>query len=432
MNEFKIDLQPLGPVRDTPSPHGIRIAIGEAVLSRLIRTHDNKQGDYLFAPAEQLAFWLTDNWWRLRWESIPREGRTPAWRQAHDMSSIGGGYAWPKIAVIGGDDRLGLISIADSEPTVGPVRYLTNALQYINAGQFEREVDRFFERVLDDRILSADEQAALGAQIAALRRERVHPDYARWRMFEARLGFDPDQAPEAVICAALKLARQYGVSGTGEAMTAAPGLAAAKTLHDVIDAASKLRSRCDHVSDYVDRVTVERQPDAPPWVIAEKVAQDVRDVAGTDGGPLRNQRLAELLGVSASWLKAQSRAEGKPPYGLRLQHDDGRQSIVSRNNRRFDACRALGDAVWSSGGEDRIGPLADTKTLRQKFQRAFAQSLLCPYEDLRAYMNTERPDDDDITAAARYFHVSERMVQSILINKGIIQRDEFAERLEVA
>jgi hypothetical protein len=76
--------------------------------------------------------------------------------------------------------------------------------------------------------------------------------------------------------------------------------------------------------------------------------------------------------------------------------------------------------------------MTSTKTGRQKFQRAFAQSLLCPYDDLLAYMNTEDPIEDDISAAARHFHVSERVIQTTLVNKHRIDRQRFDEMVEAA
>ena len=69
-----------------------------------------------------------------------------------------------------------------------------------------------------------------------------------------------------------------------------------------------------------------------------------------------------------------------------------------------------------------MGPLAASKTARQKFQRAFAQSLLCPYDDLVAYIGTTDPTEGDVAAAARNFHVSERVVRTVLVNKHIWDR----------
>ena len=86
--------------------------------------------------------------------------------------------------------------------------------------------------------------------------------------------------------------------------------------------------------------------------------------------------------------------------------------------------------VWS--GNDALGPLSTAKSERQKFQRAFAQEFLCPFEDLQAYIPAQQPADDDIHAAARHFHVSERLIQTTLVNHNIIDRKTFEQMVEAA
>ena len=50
--------------------------------------------DYLVAPPVQLAFWLVDNWWRIRWECHPdlRDDH-PNGGLLHELSAIGGGMS---------------------------------------------------------------------------------------------------------------------------------------------------------------------------------------------------------------------------------------------------------------------------------------------------------------------------------------------------
>jgi Zn-dependent peptidase ImmA (M78 family) len=76
--------------------------------------------------------------------------------------------------------------------------------------------------------------------------------------------------------------------------------------------------------------------------------------------------------------------------------------------------------------------MARSKTARQKFQRAFAQALLCPHEDLVDYVGTENPSGDDLSAAARHFRVSEQVVRTILVNKDIIGRERLEDQVEAA
>ena len=81
---FKIDIErdhSTGP----DDPHRIAIRSGARVFTHLLRGGANEPDDYLVAPPAQLAFWIIDNWWRLRWECIPVIGMTASWRLAHDL-----------------------------------------------------------------------------------------------------------------------------------------------------------------------------------------------------------------------------------------------------------------------------------------------------------------------------------------------------------
>ena len=86
--------------------------------------------------------------------------------------------------------------------------------------------------------------------------------------------------------------------------------------------------------------------------------------------------------------------------------------------------------MWS--GDDALGPLSAAKSERQKFQRAFAQAFLCPFADLQGYIDTEEPGEDDIHAAARHFHVSERLIHATLYNNHIIDQASFEQMVDAA
>lgn len=103
---------------------------------------------------------------------------------------------------------------------------------------------------------------------------------------------------------------------------------------------------------------------------------------------------------------------------------------TSARPRRFELARAIGEAAWDSRAI--FAPLSRAKTDRQKFQRAFAQSLLCPFDDLMAYINTPNPTDRDVVEAAEYFHVSDGVVRTVLVNKEVLPRERLEDRLEAA
>jgi Zn-dependent peptidase ImmA (M78 family) len=174
---------------------------------------------------------------------------------------------------------------------------------------------------------------------------------------------------------------------------------------------------------------------APPWQAAEQAADWMRIGLGIGRGPLRNKRLAELLGTRKEAFDLPRPSVETRPYGLRLKDESGsRDRIVLRSRwpqaRRFEMARALGDAIWAD--HDRLGPLASSNTSRQKFQRAFAQSLLCPFDDLMAYMGAERPGASDVEAAARHFHVSEQVVRTVLVNKGVLGQANLSGQEQVS
>ena len=431
MSTFRLDIES-GVDASWDDPQGISLSVGETCFTELIRHGEDRTDRYLRAPPIQLAFWITDNWWRLRWEPVVSRQLDPAWRLAHELSAIGGGYIWPGLRIWGEDSRVGFASRSDPDSVDFALRFTTDAVEFVSADAFESSVDKFLQSAVDAR--STDTEA-LKAQYVALKEEQADDDAATWRRLEAKLGYDVDDAPDGLVHALAGLAESYGYEGVEEAIVARQGETAASSLETEITAAEKSRVVCEMRHAVHAAGPVRQFPGWPVWQCAEEAATNVRRGLGAEAGPLRNTRLSELLGISRHHFRSHaSRATG-PGYGLRLRKGDGERNVVALKSpwaqgRRFEMCRALGDAIWS--GNDAMGPITRTRTARQKFQRAFAQSLLCPYEDLLSYMGTRQPSEEDMSAAARHFHVSERVVQTVLVNKGDIDRQRFAEMEEAA
>jgi hypothetical protein len=423
MRDFEIDIQPIeGSEPDGPAS----LAIGSrgVVFTHLLRQGANAPSDHLEAPPGQLAFWLVDNWWRLRSECVPAAGPSTEWRLAHDLAGLSG-FAWPRLAIWGEGDRVGLSSRSDPMGVVGPVRYLTDALTYVPAAAFEREVDEFLHGVAAERAQFMSDAQALRAQVATLGEERADPDIAAWRRLEAQLGYDVDQAPEALMEALAGLQRDYGAGAVAEAAMATQGDHAAEVLKAEIETANAYHWQCDlrRAAKQVDHVAHDGQE--PPWSLGEAAAAAVRAAIVQKNAPLTNAVLSDVLGVrSAAFKTLETAAPRELAYGLRLNTGRRRGEVVAlasrwSADRRFEFSRALGDAVWAEG--EYLGPLTRAKTERQKFQRAFAQSLLCPYEALLSYIGDDM-SDGALAAASRHFRVSERLVRSVLVNKGKLAR----------
>jgi hypothetical protein len=352
-------------------------------------------------------------------------------------------------------------------------------LMFVRSEQFVRECDEFIRNAMDEYAETKSDRSALRTLMTSLELEREDPDISVWRQLEARLGFDPDDAPDRTMETLAGFAAEYGQAAIDEAATAMPGEGSGDTLRREIEAANDARVECDFsaavgalapfLGSFGNQANGRKQaPDLalqetrrggpehsktfelphetlwlPPWELAEARAESLRITLGVKAGPLRNAALSEVLGTSATSFRTSAAPfDLALPYSLRLAvNDNMRNRVVVRSrwphDRRFEIARALGDALWAEDG--RIGPIAGSKTARQKFQRAFAQSLLCPYPDLIAYIGSDQPTEEDISAAARHFHVSERLVRTVLVNKRVMPRgrlehplyqDERSERLD--
>ena len=435
MTDILIHLASL-PSEDAGDVRGLSIRAKGVVLTSLLREELNEPDDFVRVPAARFGFWLVDNWWRLRWECRPPNGITLEWRQAHDLASIGGGYAWPRVTLWGEGARMVIIGRADPPGMVGPVRFLQDAITFVDATEDEAAIDRVLVECA--HAASGEDHTALSALIDALIAERVDPEATNWRRLEAMAGFDPDRAPEAMIDQLQALTEQFDRRDVEEAVSAAPGPHSAQTLNTMLNQTPD--SVFANVSFNAAVNISGHQPGAisdswqlpsvgnEPWRLAEAVASRLRAALGVGAMPLRNKRVAELVDTPPTLFRTRP-AEGKReqlPYGLRLQSSRGDgQKVLLRarwsHDRRFELMRTLGDAIWTEISS--FGPTSLAATARQKFQRAFAASLLCPASGLMSFLGIDNPSDEDISAAARYFHVSERVVRSVLVNKRLMERE---------
>lgn len=419
---------------ESNSPHAIKIQVGSTVLTRLFRFNASSPDEYLNAPPLQLAFWLVDNWWRLRWECAPIGKPTADWLLSHCMSSIGGGFAWPRVTFWGDGALVTIKCLSDPVNVLSPVRFLSDALQYVDPLEFESAVDRFFTRCTDEIADFGNDRLALLSQVDALNSERNDPRTAAWRRLEAQSGYDVDQAPDDMMMAIARLIGRYGESGVDEAVQGAPGAESAIILSDEIALARQRGFQCDF-SAVVDAVTaLDKDIVEPAWITAEGSAGELRKLLVPKGGRLSDRKLLDLVGLDVRALD-QDKGSTNLAYGLRLKEKgNGKHRVLFKSrwksSRRFELARAIGDVVWKTG--DKLGPLTDSKTARQQFQRAFSQSLLCPFDELKNYIGTDQPSSEDISAASKHFDVSEGVVRTTLVNKGVIDRsqlDEFSDAM---
>jgi hypothetical protein len=350
------------------------------------------------ASAYHLALWLTANWWRLRWEP---ERSTTDWRLSHQISAAGAGFAWPSLTFASDGDFILVRNVPTEVTAISPVRYIRNVCLNVRVTSFEAAVEGFVEAVLSRLSGLGCGGSNLSLLAEELRDERSDPELSSWRKLEALLGFDPDAAPEEL---ASKLAEEKARIGEG-----------------AIDELAFRSEVVDEIAWDLDGLACEL-----PWKMAERAAKAARSAWGLARGPIDNARLAELLGVPQTAITEDYSKKSQLAAGYRNGKANGRIGIVLKSpypeNRRFELMRIIGDCLIAESG-DHLLPVTRAKTFRQKFQRAFAQEVLCPWADLDGLVGTEEPDDDTISNAARHFDVSQRLIETTLVNKGRLLRD---------
>ena len=414
-----------------PSRDGLTSAALSIMLNGVCVTEVEERLANVARPAARLsawrmAQWLAGNWWRLRWEPEPSRP-TLDWKMSHNLASAGGGYLWPSLT-FGSDGEAILIRSQASPPSCQePIRYLRDYATLVAADDFERVVDNFVAAViakLPDQVEEADDLVDLWSEIAA---EREDPDLYALRQLEARLGYDPDEAPAALIDDLLAARRAYGADAVLE-MAAASHDQALDHLGTLVQGIGR-SSAVARVSDYDiirDQYTRQAGPSAVAWQRGEVAAQIARSTWKLPPGPARTGALADLFGVDiencpVENLPTSAGLRDSDPEGIRIALNQRRLT-----GRRFALARLVADHI-ATPQEETLLPLTRARTSRQRFQRAFAQEFLCPFTELQDFLGAALPGDDDIDDAAAHFEVSPLTIRTTLVNRGVMERETLDE-----
>lgn len=240
--------------------------------------------------------------------------------------------------------------------------------------------------------------------------------------FQALAGFDPGAAPVEWIQRAMRLADAAGTTGD-----------------EVVAAVPLLRDGLDGVDDTIDAMTASsidvrlaadfKEPDVAaelPWRRGRRLAALFRAHHNLGDEPVPNEFLEQWLDVRLPLPASPDLRERGLAGGYRNAMPKGRTRLLVTtqriDNQRFYLGRLIGAALDSSPS-DHILPVTSADTAFQKFERSFAQELLCPWRALDAYTEEHGTDDEGIAAAADHFVVSEHLILSTLVNNGKLERE---------
>jgi len=341
---------------------------------------------------------------------------------SHEVAGAGRGYLWPLLTFE--SDGLAIdVTCRPSNPLSDePVRYLADFREAISASAFEQMLDRFVNLVLARLEASDVSQTDLHDLWCELQDERRSPDLADNRRLEARLGFDPGEAPEALMQRLSALCRTAGHGAVDELAPVCAGSQHAEIL-DKIQEFSELPGVTAHVS-MAESLRPEAVASAAPWERGQSLARMARQYLGLDHQPISDKQLADALGVSE--IPKPDASTARSLLGLAIRSPgNARVKLLFRKRNvpalRFEAARFLSEQISAPQRESWL-PATDTRTARQKTQRAFAAEFLCPIGALREFLDRDF-SPDSIATAGDYFGVSDLAVKSVLANHHEIPFD---------
>jgi len=405
------DRATLAALRITAGPEGIPITEVWDTIAQTVRPFIN-------IPAHAVARWFVVNWWRLRWE--PQLSRsTPEWRNAHSMAGISGDYAWPAIEFSSDGEFVQVQLAAESAPDVSAVRCLRDLTLDIPAQDFEDAVDDLVERVGSRLSAFGAVSSELQELCDELRAERRNPQTARACKLQALAGIDPGTVSPQWLEATLRLSERVGVDAADEIVASLPGVVGG------LDAAERaldaMRSSTTSIQlDWIARETSRARGRELPWEKGVRLAGAFRQQHGLGAGPLGDETLGRILDVKMPLQKPTWDGAVSLLGGFRNGNADGRTSILVVNRRndsqRFYLARLIASAHQTCA-DQHVLPVTGAYTAQQKFERSFAQELLCPWVDLKEFVAENGADEDGIATAAQQFGVSELLVQATLVNR---------------
>jgi hypothetical protein len=422
-----------GPLEEQVTVAELGITVGSKCATKVEDLRAHSVRNTIRVSAMLLATWLLDNYWRLRWEPL-RDFEVKSdtwfdWQLSHSLPSIGGGYVWPPLTISSDGENLLLASTppGEEEPSnIAPVRFLNSFSIFVSASDFEQAIAKFIDTVIARLDSRGQSDTVLHRLWKDTLHERKQTKLGLARRLEALLGLDPDEESSLIS----ELTKQWEPRVGKEALSEIAAASAPAKIRQVLDATEKAATSQKTFADLSSLASVRASlqqswffgPQAP-WLSAREAAYKLRELWGLGSGVLTTADIAARLSIPVHLL---NEVNQDLPFavGVRGPQEYRLSFVLNRHreqSRRFDIARLLGDQL-AVEAKDVWRPATKSFTVRQKFQRAFAAELLCPSEelvkDLPSPLDLETIDDI-VEGVADKYQVSERLVLSHLVNRGL-------------
>ncbi len=406
----------------------LELKIGDVSLTQNEDIFSQTISNSVVVSAYPLAYWFAASWWRLVSEPLPpRSARPPtSWRMAHEMGAANSGYVWPQVLFATDGESMQVWAVPSRGSRDQSVRYLNGLAAPVTFAMqdFEVEIEGFINAVIArlDATGVAEAEASLKSLWAEVVAERADPDTALARRCEAELGYDPDECPEEVLFAAIRLKDRIGEAALSEL---APVYGKAGGADSISDLGRLIE--CKGISGRPDlpRISSRINKGAAPWERAVADARQLRKELHASGDHIDTDMLCEVLGVRREEIDHYA-SDSRNRAGIVVPHGNRHVSLIPRKrhprSRRFELARFVGDLLYVNSNTDTWLASTDLSTNRQKYQRAFAAEFLCPIEKLQGFLDDDF-SDDNLEDAADHFEISPATVTSLLANNNLLYRE---------
>jgi hypothetical protein len=392
--------------------------------TKLFDTWSRTVTDRARLPLYPLAEWFAYNWWRLHYEapSSVGSGIPIRWRLAHEVSAVGGGFIWPRLRFVSDDAAILVSAEAANNAPWEPVRYLNGfPATSISTADFDEAVEHLIVSVIS-RLgtlgVSAEPLMTIWNDVCS---ERDEPEFSEWRVLEARLGYDPDEAPDHLVSQGGELAR---ISGEKSAWEIIPLLGNEELSLGDLQALAGSSGLDVSPEKLIDRQEAFQNP----WEEGRALAHEVRRVIGRETGPLGDRDLLNALGAPAKTFDFAKPIGGPLSLAVRKSGQAVNTTLHFRKRNRpgirFEAARFISEIITAEQ-DDVWLPQTDRSTARQRMQRAFAAEILAPIDEISESMDGDFTPDRFEEVADEY-GVSVLAIRSHLANHGFLDPHDVA------
>ncbi|MFM1901423.1 MAG: hypothetical protein RLZZ216_1999 [Cyanobacteriota bacterium] len=403
----------------------LRLQVGDSNLTEHEDTFSRTIRQEVLVSAYPLALWLAGNWWRLLHEPRPPERLRPTtdWRLAHEWPAANAGTIWPALVMASEGETIQFQATIAAGSCEQSVRYLNTLLAPISISreQVESVLDAFISSVLGRLEAWDGIHTGLLDLWQELKDERADEEASRYRRLEACLGFDPDEAPEALMGQAIHMAATMGARNFSE-IAPVYGQASQGNASGLQQLQQLLESPALEARLQLAEIVFQKPIQArTPWRRAQQLARALRQHLGLSNEPIPTDLLCDLFGLSPQVFEATLPTK-RQPIAVAIPGPTGHIALHLRKTypsaRRFELARFIGDALITGSRPQPWFVSSDIPTERQKIQRAFAAEFLCPAEGALEQLGGDY-SEPAVEQVAERFGVSTEIVENLIANQEV-------------